>query len=157
MSRPRCRPSAGRVCPSRPTLPPRRSSWEQSIRSLLQLTRRRFALLRLRRAHHAGELLHLPIPSRFTAVAAPSHHSYPSTCTGSPVSASLPAPLSNPHRWRLSPPLRSFPLRTRSEGSIVSRRTTSPPVSRSRFRRPSSRELPPSCRCPASARGGARA
>jgi hypothetical protein len=75
------------VCPSRPALPPRRSSWEKAIRSLLQLTRRRFALLRLHRAHHTGELLHPPIPSRFTAAAAPSHHSYPTSCTGSPGGA----------------------------------------------------------------------
>jgi hypothetical protein len=75
------------VCPSRPALPPRRSILEKAIRSLLQLTRRRFALLRLRREHHAGELLHPPIPSQFTAAAAPSHHSYLSSCAGSPGAA----------------------------------------------------------------------
>jgi hypothetical protein len=86
-SRPHCRPSAGRVCPSRPALPPRRSSWEKAIHSLLQLTRRRFTLLHLRRAHHTGELLRPPIPSQFTAAAAPSHHSYLSSCAGSPGEA----------------------------------------------------------------------
>jgi hypothetical protein len=53
-------------------------------------------------------------------------------------------------------PLRSFPLRTGSKGGIVSRRTTSLSVSRSRFRRPHRlTSSPPSCRCPVSARGSA--
>jgi hypothetical protein len=53
----------------------------------LHLARRRFALLRLRRARHAGELLLPPISSRVTAAAAPSRHSYLSSCAGPPGEA----------------------------------------------------------------------
>jgi hypothetical protein len=55
----------------------------RSYSSFPHLTQRRFALLHLRRAHHTGELLHPPIPSQFTTAAAPSHHSYLSSCAGS--------------------------------------------------------------------------
>jgi hypothetical protein len=53
----------------------------------LHLTRRRFALLHLRRARHTGELLLPPISSRFTAAAAPSRNSYLSSCAGPPGKA----------------------------------------------------------------------
>jgi hypothetical protein len=140
-SRPRCRTSAGRVCPSRPALPPRRSSWEKAIRSLLQLTRRRFALLHLRRAHHTAELLHPLIPSRFTAVAAPSHHSYPFSCVGSPggapnrhLAASLSAPTAvtgesfTPCTFVQSPPLAAMPHPSGLLPSVPEAREASYPV-----------------------------
>jgi hypothetical protein len=85
-SQPRYRPSAGRVCPSRLVLSPRRSSWEKPF-AISPPRRRRFALLRLRRARHTGELLLPPISSRFTVAAAPSRHSYLSSCAGPPGEA----------------------------------------------------------------------
>jgi hypothetical protein len=97
-SRPHCRPSAGRVCPSRLVLSLRRSSWEKPF-AISPPRPMSFALLRLRRARHAGELLLPPISSRFTAAAAPSRHSYLSSCAGPPVEARnrhIAASLSSP-------------------------------------------------------------
>jgi hypothetical protein len=152
-SRPRCCPSAGRVCPSRLFLSPRRSSWEKPF------------------------AISPPHPTPFCSASSPSsapHRWAPPSadffsihrgCSTLPQllpvflrrttgKSSEPPPrrfsvLSDGrHRWELpslrpcpipaaggyATPLRSFPLRTGSKGGIVNRRTTSPPVSRSRFR-----------------------
>jgi hypothetical protein len=95
-------------------------------------------LLHLRRAHHVGELLHPLLPSRFTVAASSSHHPHPSSCAGTPGEAQNRHPAAGGY----APPLRSFPLHIGGEGSIVSRKPTSPPVSRSHFRCPVASRAP---------------
>jgi hypothetical protein len=153
-SRPRCRPSAGRVCPSRLVLSPRRSSWEKS-----------FAISPPRPTPFHSASSPLSAPHRWASPSADFFSIHRGCSTLPPLlpvflrrttgRSSEPPPrrfsvLSDGHhRWELpslrprpipvaggyATPLRSFPLRTGSKGGIVTRRTTSPPVSRSSFRR----------------------
>jgi hypothetical protein len=148
-SRPRCCPSVGRVCPSRPALSSRRSSWERLFGhfSTSPDAAVHFTMLRLRRAHHAGELLHPPLPSRFTVAAAPSHHPHPSSCAGTlgeaqnhhPTTA-LSAPTAvtgesfTPHTLVQSPPLAAMPHPSGHFPSVPEAREASYPVNPPRRR-----------------------
>jgi hypothetical protein len=135
-SRPRCRPTTGRVCHrGRPYLCAARAGKGHSTISPPHPTPLSVSpLLRLRRAHHADELLHSPLPSSIhrgcsTLPLTQEHREELRTATPpllypprrpSPVRASLPAPLCNPLHWRLcpTPPVISPPYRKRGKHRI---------------------------------------